>query len=419
MLIRLLPFVLSFFLFLGLQAQSPYKFGEPKMLPCTPVKNQQQTGTCWSFSTVSMIESELIRSGIGQLDLSEMFIVRHIYRDKCENYVRRQGKAQFSEGGLAHDAVNAVKRHGLITEEAYTGRKDERKPLNHTTLLAKLTQMCDKFVAQGKNGTLPSNWLSSIDSVLDQEFGRVPNRFIYKKSQTNPKRFRDLVGFRADDYVSLTSFTHHPFNQSFVLEIPDNFANGLYYNLPTEDLIETVRHALEKGYSVTWDADVSNPYFSAENGLAIVPEKEPNLTDAEAKTAFFKYVVPEKSISQEYRQEQFDRLITQDDHLMHIVGTVEETNQKKPFFVVKNSWGEISNLKGMIYVSEPYIRLNTISISVHKDALPDNLRNRLGLLRPEEAAKLLRIKNESRMIQPAKPEDLRAPGTEPDQDRKN
>lgn len=360
-------------------AQKPeaYTFKEYKRLPATPVKSQDQTGTCWAFSTTSFLESEALRLGKGETNLSEMFTVRNMYREKCENYVRRQGSARFSEGGLAHDKINAMKRYGLMPESAYPGRKDPTKPYNHSKLEKSLRTLCDTLVAQAQRGKLPANWLRQVDDALDAEFGKVPLTFEVGPTQFTPTSYRDYLGLNPDDYVTITSFTHHPFYQPFILEIPDNFAHGTFYNLPLHELTRCANYSLDKGYTVEWDADVSNAGFSAKNGLAVVPEKEWDKKSVAEREATFKTWEQEKSVTQEYRQQLFDQQITQDDHLMHIVGMLDEAHTGL-YYVVKNSWGEISDYKGYVYVSEAYMRLNTISFTVHKNALPTDIRKRLG-----------------------------------------
>jgi len=363
-----------------LAAQRPeaYQFKEVKSTAATPVKNQEQTGTCWAFSTASFLESEAMRMGKGSFNLSEMYVVRHIYRHKCENYVRRQGHAQFGEGGLAHDLLNAIQQYGIMPESDYPGRKDASKPYNHSALEASLKKFCDGLIEQGPSGRLAGNWISRVDSLLDMEFGKVPVSFVVNGTQFTPTSFRDFLGINPADYVSITSYTHHPFYKNFILEIPDNWANGTFFNLPLNEMMRCLNYAVQQGYSVEWDADVSNKGFSAQNGLAIVPEKDWKNKDNVAQAATFKYWESEKSVTQEYRQEMFDRLIVQDDHLMHITGIFDEVHSGL-FYAVKNSWGEISDLKGYVNTSEAYMRLNTISFTVHKNALPTDVRKMMGL----------------------------------------
>jgi len=359
------------------QTDEPYEFKAYKKAAATPVKSQDQTGTCWAFSTASFLESEAIRLGKGAADLSEMFVVRNIYRMKCENYVRRQGTAQFGEGGLAHDMLNAVKKYGIVPESIYPGRKDDSKPFNHSKLEKVLKEKCVSFAQQGKDGKLDPKWLNEIDALLDQEFGPVVNKFSFEGAVFTPQSYRDFLGIIPDDYVTITSFTHHPFWGKFILEIPDNWSNGDFYNLPLDDFMRCATHAIEKGYTLEWDADVSNMGFSAGNGIAIVPKTSWKDKSASARSDAFKVWEPEQQISQEYRQQLFDSQETMDDHLMHVVGVVDEKHSGV-YFVVKNSWAEISDFKGYVYTSHAYMKLNTISYTLPKSALPQDVRRRLG-----------------------------------------
>lgn len=371
----------AFTLFLGnaiAQSGEPYDFKEYKRYAATPVKSQDQTGTCWAFSTASFLESEALRHGKGETDLSEMFVVRNIYRLKCENYIRRQGAAQFGEGGLAHDYLNAVKQFGIVPDEIYPGRKDPNKPFNHSQLVKNLQEKCKEYIEEGKKGKLDPRWSVVIDSILDAEFGEVPRKFTYHKAVFSPQSYRDFLGINPDDYVTVTSFTHHPFWTSFILEIPDNWSNGSYYNLPLDDFMRCLTYALEKGYTLAWDADVSNTGFSANNGLAIVPKVAWQDKTASERANAFKFWEPQQQITQESRQKLFDSQETTDDHLMHIVGVLDEKHTGL-YYVVKNSWGQISDLKGYVYASDAYMRENSISFTLPKEAIPQDLRRRLGL----------------------------------------
>ncbi|MFN0037245.1 MAG: C1 family peptidase [Saprospiraceae bacterium] len=356
----------------------PYEFKEYKRHKATPVKSQDQTGTCWAFSTASFLESEALRLGKKDVDLSEMYIVRNIYRQKCENYVRRQGHAQFSEGGLAHDALNAVAQFGIMPESAYPGRKNSDAPLNHSKLEKALKNLCDDLAKQGKEGKLPTDWLAKVDQMLDDEFGQVPVKFTFNNVVFTPSSYRDYLGFKTEDYVTVTSFTHHPFWGKFILEIPDNWANGEMYNVPISDLMRCAKSSIEQGYTIEWDADVTNEGFSTQNGLAIAPATLWKDKDGIAQAGTFKLWEAETKITQELRQQLFDRQITTDDHLMHITGLLDEKHSGL-YYVTKNSWGEVSGYKGYVYCSEAYMRLNTISFTVHKKAIPEDISRRLGL----------------------------------------
>lgn len=367
---------------LQLKAQEQYIFKPAKILTATPVKNQEQTGTCWAFSATSFLESELIRIGKEQVNLSEMFIVRHVYRKKCENYVRRQGKTQFGEGGLAHDLLDAVANYGVVPEAVYPGRKDASAPYNHTELEKTLKATCDNLIKDAAAGKLKANWILEIDNKLDETFGTLPAKFKAAGLITDAQNYRDFLGIRTGDYVNITSFTHHPFYQPFVLEVPDNFSNGTFYNLPISEMMRCLNNALQLGYSVEWDADVSNAGFSSQNGIAVIPEKNWTAKTEDEKLNTFKFWEPEIHITQEIRQDLFDRQITTDDHLMHITGILDEVHSGI-YYTVKNSWGEKAGKNGYMYVSEAYMRANTISITLHKEAIPADIRKQL-LLEPGE-----------------------------------
>lgn len=379
----LLSFLFAASTFVAFAQTEPYEFKEYQRQKATSVKSQDQTGTCWAFSTASFLESEALRAGKKDQDLSEMYIVRNIYRQKCENYVRRQGHAQFGEGGLAHDALHAVAQFGVMPESAYPGRKDPTAPLNHSKLEKSLKNLCDDFIKLGQDGKVPADWLSQIDQVLDQEFGPIPTKFTLDGVQFTPVTYRDYLGLHPEDYVTITSFTHHPFWGKFILEIPDNWSNGEMYNVPLADMMRCAKNSIDLGYTVEWDADVSNEGFSAKNGIAIVPATNWKDKDGIAQTNTFKLWEPETKITQELRQQLFDRQVTTDDHLMHVVGLLDEKHSGM-YYVVKNSWGEISPNKGFVYCSEAYMRQNTISFTVHKDAIPEDISRRLGL-KPGEA----------------------------------
>jgi bleomycin hydrolase len=355
-------------------AQS-YEFETLKDAACTPVKSQDNTGTCWSYSTISFLESELIRMGKGNHDLSEMFNACMIYEDKAANFVRRQGKAQFSQGSLGHDVLRVVAKYGVVPQEHYSGLLKNTKTHNHEELEAVLTAMVKTFVASEE---LSPFWKEAVAGVLDAYLGRVPQEFTYNGKKHTPVRLRDELGIKPEDYVSISSFTHHPFYKSFVLEVADNYSNGSFYNVPLDELVKTVDFAIENGYTLAWDADVSEKGFSSKHGIAIIPEKDWNaMNDEEVKKAFTGPVA-EKSVTQEMRQQEFDVLQTTDDHLMHITGKVKD-QKGNVYYIVKNSWGEGSGKKGFVYVSLAYLRLKTISVLLHKDGVPKDTRKQLAI----------------------------------------
>ncbi|RMF25211.1 MAG: aminopeptidase [Bacteroidetes bacterium] len=360
--------LLTLFVFSSLSLPAQYDFKILHDCRCTSVKNQQRTGTCWSFSTVSFLESELLRMGKEAPDLSEMYVVRNIYTDKARNYIFRQGKANFGQGSLAHDVLRAYAMAGMVPESVYDGKPDGVNRHDHSEMESALKGFLDGLLRQKR---LSKRWTSAFEAIMDVYLGPAPERFTYQGKSYTPRSFADELGIQPQDYVSFTSFTHHPFNETCILEIPDNYSNGSYYNLPFEELEAIVDYAISHDFTVAWDGDVSEKGFSAKNGIAVLPQ-DPDRPD------LFTQPGPEIHVTQELRQETFMSFETTDDHLMHITGIAQDQNGTK-YYLVKNSWGEISPFKGFLYMSAPYFRLKTIAITVHKDGIPPEIRRRLEL----------------------------------------
>jgi bleomycin hydrolase len=347
------------------------EFVDIKTVKVSPVKNQAMTGTCWCFSTTSLLESEEIRKDKQDIDLSEMFTVRNIYIEKAKNYILRQGHTQFGEGGLSHDMIRAVGTYGAIPEGVYSGLVNGQREYNHQKLISRLQLFLDSVL---KKQPISSEWLNGYTNILDEYLGKVPQEFSYNDKKYTPSTFaKEVLKFSADDYVSLTSFTHQPYYSSFVLQVPDNFANGSFYNIQLNELIDVVKEAVAKGYSVAWDADVSNKGFKQEVGLAL--NVDPSI---KYNSETFNLNTKEMPYDANIRQQLYENLTTQDDHLMHIVGT-EKSKDGKTFFVVKNSWGKIGPYEGYINVSEAYFGINTVSIVLPKAAISKDLLQKLHL----------------------------------------
>ena len=338
----------------------------------TPVKNQARTGTCWSFSTSSLLESQFIKNtGKADIDLSEVFTVYNIYVEKAKNYILRQGKTQFSEGGLGHDLIRSYATYGAMPESVYSGLREGEKSLNHSKVVVILKRYLDELLGAP---AVPANWLDSFKNMLNEHLGKPPAEFDYNGVKYTPKSFaKDVLKFSSNDYVNITSFTHHPFYALFILEVPDNFSNGSYYNIPLADMVQMVKTAINKGYTVMWDADVSNSGFMTNNGLAMFLQRNEQET-VNPVTADDK----EMEWTVNLRQQYFENLTTQDDHLMHIVG-IEKSKQGKEFFLVKNSWGVSGPYLGYVNVSEAYFAMNTISLVVPKQAIDPALLLKLGI----------------------------------------
>lgn len=345
------------------------EFTAVKILPATPVKNQAMTGTCWCFSTTSLVESQCMKNVKQELDLSEMFTVRNIYIEKARNYILRQGKTQFGQGGLGHDAIRAISLYGAVPDSVYSGLKPGERMYNHTMLENQLKQYLDEIL---RKIPLADNWIAGYKKILDTYIGVAPADFKYNGKTYTPQLFaKEVMKFNADDYVNITSFTHHPYYKPFVLEVEDNFANGSFYNLPLETMINEVKEAVNKGYTVMWDADVSNNGFKQDKGLALYIG---NI----AKDNAFTTDTKEEPWDAAKRQRLYENLTTQDDHLMHIIGT-EKSKDGKLFFIVKNSWGKVGPYDGYINVSESYFAINTISLVIPKAALSKELLVKLEI----------------------------------------
>jgi bleomycin hydrolase len=346
--------------------QAP-QFYDIKALKATSVKDQAKTGTCWSFATTSLLESEEIRRNNEEIDLSEMFTVRNIYIEKAKNYILRGGKAQFGEGGLGHDEIRAVALYGAVPEREYSGLLNGHTSHNHIELSRDLKNYLDSIL---NKQPIANDWLNGFRRILDKYLGVPPKDFTYNGKKFTAISFaKEVLHFDANDYVSLTSFTHQPYYQPFILQVPDNFANGSFYNLPLNELMQVIKDAISNGYTVSWDADVSNKGFISSAGLALNMETTAKDVNPDSK---------ELPYDATTRQRLYENLTTQDDHLMHITG-IEKSKGGKIFFVVKNSWGKIGPFEGYINVSEAYLAINTISIVVPKAALTKELRAKLNI----------------------------------------
>ncbi|GLB49171.1 C1 family peptidase [Neptunitalea lumnitzerae] len=350
-----------------------YEFTPVIDIEATEVKSQDITGTCWSFSTTSFLESEIIRLTGKHIDVSEMYNVRNTYTKKAWNYVMRQGKAQFSQGALAHDVINAVKENGLVPELAFGGFKVQDK-YNHIEVESTLKAMLDNYISS-RAGSLSPTWKKAVEQTLDLYIGENPEEFTYEGTTYTPQSFLEMTKLDMDDYVTITSFTHQPYYSSFILSVPDNFSNGSMYNVPLNEFMDVIDNALKNGYTVEWDTDVSEKTFSAKNGVAFIPENDNDAIKGLTE------IVKEKNITANYRQQEFENYSTTDDHLMHIVGTMKD-QKGNVYYKVKNSWGtnpdRVSN-KGYVYVSKAYMELKSISVLVHKDALPKAIKKKLNL----------------------------------------
>ena len=369
-------------------AQTPgYEFTTVVSHQATPVKDQGSTGTCWCFATASFMESELLRMGKGEYDLSEMFIVRQKYMNQMEDNYLRRGKGSIGEGSLAHTFKNAYKKAGIVPEEVYTGLLGDNKDHNHGALSRYLKALVDANIESKKR---TPQFDALINNLFDIYLGKVPEKFTYKGKEYTPKTFGESLGINPDDYVSLTSYTHHPFYTQFAIEIQDNWRNGLSWNLPIDELMAVMDNAVKKGYTFAWGSDVSEQGFTRD-GIAVMPDaargaeltgsdmaRWTGLTAADKRKELTSKPLPEVNVTQEMRQAAFDNWETTDDHGMVIYGIAKDQNGKE-YFMVKNSWGLSGKYKGIWYASKAFVAYKTMNILVHKDALPKDIAKKLGL----------------------------------------
>ena len=356
----------------SLSAQK-YEFQTIKEIDAEPVISQGNTGTCWSFSSTSFLEAEIIRTTGKKIDLSEMYNVRHTYPKKAWNYVMRQGKAQFGEGGLNHDVINSARIAGMVPQSVYPGLIGTSSKYDHAKMVEELEVIVKKHA--NPDVKLDPIWKSEVNSILDKYIGEDISEFTFEGKKYTPKSFLQMTKLQLDEYVTITSFTNEPYYKSFILDVPDNFSNGSFYNLPLDEFVKNIDNALEKGYTLALDTDVSEKTFSSKYGIAVIPENESDeeIILTEIKT--------EKKITPEFRQQEFENYNTMDDHLMHIVGKVKD-QKGNMYYKVKNSWGNEERYighEGYIYMSIPYLKLKAISVLVHKDALLKNTKKELNI----------------------------------------
>lgn len=377
----------------GDEPSSAYSFTDEIVIPATPVKDQYRTGTCWSFSGLSFLESEMIRKGKPAVDLSEMFVVWHSYSDKARKTVRVHGNLNFSAGGAFHDVTNLIRDYGIVPESVYTGLEYGETKHVHGEMDRVLKEEVDAIV-ENPNRKLSTVWHETIEGTLDNYLGKLPESFTYEGMKYTPQSFAaNYVGLNMDDYVEITSYTHHPFYSKFILEIPDNWSWDEVYNVPLNELEEIIENALNLGYTVAWAADVSEKGFETSNkGVAVLPAAPAEnmddtekarweaLTEKEKEKELYKLdnIVPELEVNQEMRQVAFDNYQTTDDHGLHIIGTARNKDGKI-FYKVKNSWGDYNMYDGYFYASKPYVSYKTMSIMVNKEAIPPAIREKLEL----------------------------------------
>lgn len=371
----------------ALSAQE-YEFTTVKENPVTSIKNQYRSGTCWCFSALSFIESEILRTKGVEVDLSEMFVVGKSYRDRAVKYVRLDGHLNFAAGSSFGDVLHVINDYGIVPQEAMPGFNYGTDKPEHFELDAALKGYVDA-IKSNPNRKLSTAWLNGFDGIVEAYFGEYPETFVVDGAEYTPESYRDHLGINYDDYVNITSFTHHPFYEPFIIEVCDNWRWDSAYNLPMDEMMEVMYNAIDKGYTIAWGSDVSEKGFTRD-GLAVMPVEENKAVagsdqerwvgkSAENPEEEVKAELPEEmTITQEMRQDGYDRKTTTDDHGMHIYGLAKDQNGTQ-YFMVKNSWGDAGKYKGIWYASDAFVRYKTLNIVVHKDALPKHIAKKLGI----------------------------------------
>lgn len=340
----------------------------------TSVKNQKSSGTCWSYSTNSFLESEMIRMGKKPVDLADLFTARNAYIEKGINYVRMHGALTLGDGGACHDVTNMFAKYGALPQEAYSGN-DYGSP-GSSERMNKLTEAILKKAVSGKfDPTWKARYIATIDSCM----GAVPEKFTYEGKEYTPKTFaKEVVGINPADYVELSSFTTSPYYEKTVLMVPDNWSFDQVYNVPMTDITTIIDNALKKGFTVAWATDVSEKGFSWKNGVAYVPAKDFESMSNDEKKEMFNGPKPEKEITVELRQAAFDDYETTDDHGMQITGIAKDQSGKE-YYIVKNSWGASNDYKGYLYVTKNFVQYKTTAFLLNKNGIPSDLRKKMAI----------------------------------------
>lgn len=356
-------------------AKKKFEFKNIIDLDNTSVKNQGSSGTCWSYSTNSFLESEMIRMGKKPVDIAEIFTARCVYKEKAENYVRMHGEYSYGDGGACHDVINMYAKYGAMPQSVYSGLNYGTDKNRFGEMQGMLKGMLN-VVVKNPNKKITPNWKKAFDAVLDVYLGEVPETFTYEGKLYTPKTFaKAVVGINPNDYMEFSSFSYQPYYQRTMLWVPDNWSLDKVYNVPFNDIITIIDNAVKKGYTVAWATDVSEKYFSWKNGVAFVPENDWADMEKEEREDLFNGPKPEREITEEMRQEAFDNYTTTDDHGMHIVGMAEDQNGKE-YYIVKNSWGEKNDYEGYIYVTKAYVQYKTTAFLLHKGGVPTNIINK-------------------------------------------
>ena len=356
----------------------------------TSVKNQNRSSTCWAYSALGFLEAELLRLNKGDCDFSEMFVVYHTMLDRAVNYVRLHGDASFSPGGSFYDVLYCWRHYGIVPDKAMPAGVMYGDTLaNHSDLDAAAKAYVD-VIAKSTASKISPLWRRPLEAIYETYLGKLPQEFTYKGKKYTPRSFADSFGLNMNDYVSLTSYSHHPFYEAFALEIQDNWRGARSYNLPIDELMQVMRNAVNTGYTIAWGSDVSEEGFT-RNGIAVMPDVKKGaeltgsdmahwlgLSKADRRAELTSRPLPEMTVTQQMRQEAYDNWETTDDHGMLIYGLAKDQNGKQ-YFMVKNSWGLSGKYKGFWYASEAFVAYKTMNIVVHKNAIPKEILKKLNL----------------------------------------
>lgn len=369
-----------------------FRFTTIDSVAITPVKDQNRSSTCWAFSTLGFLESEVLRTKGIELDFSEMYVVSKTMIDRATYCVRLYNEPHFAPGGSAYDVIYCMSHYGLVPQEAmpgirYAWTKNDTLPVH-----SELDHVASGYL-KGLSGLkrISPVWREGLQAIYDTYLGSCPEEFVYEGKKYTPKSFVQFLGLKEDDYISITSYTHHPFYERFALEVPDNWRMDQMYNVPMEDMMRIIDNALANGYTLAWGADVSEIGFTRK-GIGVVPDEDNGaditgsdmakwvgMSNDKKKEELTKKPLPEKTITQQMRQDAFDNWENTDDHGMQIFGTAQDQNGKR-YYMIKNSWGTLrSDYKGIWYVSEAFMQYKTNDILVHKNAIPKDIRKKLGL----------------------------------------
>ncbi|MBQ0080501.1 MAG: aminopeptidase [Alistipes sp.] len=365
------------------------KFTDTKTIPCTSIKDQYRSGTCWCFSGVGYLESEILKASGKEIDLSEMWLVRNLYFEKVVKYVRLHGSLNLEQGGGLDEVLYAAKKYGVVPEEVYHGHNYGTEKPEFGELIEILKSYA-KAVVSNRNRKLTTAWMNGLNGILDAYFGPRVEEFTYQGKQYTPTTFLESLPIKTSDYISLTSFTHHPFYEKFIIEIPDNWLWQEVYNVTMDEMMQVIDSAMEQGYAVLWGTDVSEKGFNRQKAIGVIPQEDVeslegtdaahwNKLSATEKNALIyglKAPVKEKQITQEMRQKAFDNYETTDDHGMIIIGTATD-QAGHPFYKVKNSWGVRKPYDGYYYFSRPFVQYKTIDIMVNKKAVSKEILKKL------------------------------------------